>query len=102
MLFSSALERSNNPHIELIVQTFLKSRYRFLLCLFDWKENSEKVLRQGTTCINEMKVCVRDTEINSFEITIIRFNAYKKCKSSIQNGFEKCGTSNQNILFSLF
>ena len=78
MLFSSALERSNNLHIELIVRTFLKSRYRFLLRLFDWKENSEKVLRQGTKCIHEMKVCVRDTEINSFEITIIIFNAYKK------------------------
>lgn len=46
-------------------------------------------------------MCVRDTGINSFEITVIIFNAYKKCKSSIQNGFEKCGTSNQNILFPL-
>ena len=46
-------------------------------------------------------MCVRETEINSFEITAIIFNAYKKCKSSIQNGFEKRRTSNQNILFSL-
>ena len=56
MLSSSALERSNNPHIELIVQTFVsKIRYRSLLCLFDWKENSEKVLMQGAKCIYEMK-----------------------------------------------
>ena len=46
-------------------------------------------------------MCVRETKINSFKITAIIFNAYKKCKSSIQNGFEKRRTSNQNIIFSL-
>ena len=31
--------------------------------------------------------CVREKKINSFEITVIIFKAYKKGKSPIQNGF---------------
>ena len=44
--------------------------------------------------IHELKVefvyfCVREKKINNFEITVIIFKAYKKCKSPIQKGFLK-------------
>ena len=32
-------------------------------------------------------VCGREKKINNFEIIIIIFKAYKKCKSPIQKGF---------------
>ena len=46
-----------------------------------------------------MSACVCEKEkINSFEITVIIFKAYKKCKSHIQKGLQMCGTPKQNIL----
>ena len=38
MLFSSALERSNDPHIELIVQTFVSKSQIWILAMFIWLE----------------------------------------------------------------
>ena len=53
-----------------------------------------------TSCVICVFVCESEKEINSFEITVIVFKAYKKSKSPIQKGFSKRRTSNQNMLFS--
>ena len=72
---------------------FLRIRNRFLLCGFDWEKNPEKGLRQWKKSIHELKVGFvylrvwEREKINSFEITVIIFKAYKKCKSPIQKGF---------------
>ena len=46
MLSCGALERSNNPYIESIVEPFLRIKKGSSLCGFDWEENPEKGLRQ--------------------------------------------------------
>ena len=57
---------------------------------FDWEEDPEKGLRQWKKVPMSGKrnlcicVWVREKKDNSFEITLIIFKAYKKCKSSIQ------------------
>ena len=53
--------------------------------------------------IHELKVefvhlCVREKKNNSFEITVIIFGAYKKCKSLIQKEFLKVLLTNTSFL----
>ena len=64
-----------------------------MLCGFDWEENPEKRVEAMEKSILELKtefvyLRVRKREkINSLEITVIIFKAYKKCKSPMQKGF---------------
>ena len=85
---------------------FLRIRNRSSLCGFDWQENSEEGLRQLKKVYMSSKrnlcilVCERK-KINSFEITVIIFKVYKKCKSPIQKGFLK-GLLAKTYLFLYF
>ena len=90
---------------------FLRITKRSSLCGFDWEENYEKVLRQckkvslsweqiffylsacARVCVC---VCVTEKKITASKLLQLFCN---KCKSSIQKGFWKCRTTNQNILF---
>ena len=93
MLSCGALERSNNPYIESIVEPCVSKNRKEILAMWVWLERkSWKKAEAMEKSIQELNAelgnfCVREKKINSFEITVIIFKAYKKGKSPIQNGF---------------
>ena len=92
-----ALERSNNPYTESIVESCVSKNQKISdskissLLGFDWEENAEKGLKQWKRSNHELKagfVYLRARKKNNiFEITLITFKVYKKCESPIQKGF---------------
>ena len=56
MLPCGALERSNNPYIESIVELFVSKNLKGIFAMWvDWKENPEKGLRQFLKSISKLK-----------------------------------------------
>ena len=74
---------------------FLRIRNRSSLCGFYWPKKYWKVAEAMEKSIRDLKVefvhlCVWEREKkNSFEITVIIFRAYKKCKFPIKKEFLK-------------
>ena len=100
MLSCSALERSNNPYIESIMEPGVSKNQREIFSMW---VIGKKILKM--CCGNEKNcswaesgICVflyvREKTNNSFQITVIIFKAYKKHEFPIQNGFYKCRSSN--------
>ena len=95
MVSCDALERSDNPYKESIVEPCVSISYnQFLRILYYVEENPEQRMRQCKKSIHELKtefeyLCVleREKKNNSFGITVIILKAYKKCKSPIQKRF---------------
>ena len=80
---------------------FLRIRNRSSLCGFDRQKNPGKWLRQWKKVSMSRKqkfaLCVREKN-NSFEIIVIIFRTYKKCKSPIQREFLKGLLTNISFL----
>ena len=86
-----ALERSNNPYIESIVETCVSKNQkgeRDPRCVGLIGKNPEKGLRQWKT-LAESGICVymREREKKNNSNSCNHFKVYKKCTSPIQKGF---------------
>ena len=80
LLSCGALERSNNLHIESIVEPCISTNQKDILPMRDWLErkswgNGKKYQCAGRR--TSVFVCDRKKD-NSFEITVIIFKAYKE------------------------
>ena len=93
MLSCGALERSNNPYIESIVEPCVCQNQKEILAMGVWLERKSwkkaEAMEQST---NELKaeflyLILWERKINSSEITVIIFKVFKKCKSLIQRDF---------------
>ena len=95
MLFCGALERSNNPYIESIVEPCVSKDQKEILATSVWLgRKSQKRAESKEKSIHGLKaefvyLTLGEKKINGYEITVIIFNVFKKCKSprSIQKEF---------------
>ena len=81
MLSCGALERSNNPYIESIVKPCVsKSHKEWVWLRRKWNEKGSMSWK------HDLCICAWEKR-NSFEMIVIAFKAYSKCKSPIQKKF---------------
>ena len=91
MLSCGALERSNNPYIKSIVEPSVFKNQKEILGMWIWLERKSwrrtgVMVKKYPWAESGICACVKRKK-NSFEITVIIFKAYKKCKSPFQKGF---------------
>ena len=94
MLSCVALERSNNPYIESIVEPCVSKNDKDIFAVSVWLgKNSKKRAKAMEKSIHELKaefvylILWENRELTSFEITVIIFKVFKKCKSLIEKEF---------------
>ena len=93
MLSCGALERSNNPYIESIVEPCVSKNQKEIFAMWVWLgRKSWKRTEAMEKSIHEMKaefvyLVLWERKINSFEITVIIFKVFKKYKSLNQKEF---------------
>ena len=97
MLSCGALEWSNNPYIQSIMEACASQNQKEILAMWVWLGiKSLKKAEAMEKSIHELKaefvyylsVCeTQRKKINGFEITVTIFKTYKKCKSPIPRGF---------------
>ena len=93
MLYCGALQRSNNPYIESIVEPIFSKDQKEIFAMWVWLwRKSWKRTKAMEKSTHELKaefvyliLCERKT--NSLEITVIIFKVFKKCESLIQKEF---------------
>ena len=108
-----ALEKSNSPYKESILETCVSQNHKEILAMWVWlgrklwksAEAMQKSILELRAdfflfkCVRArvcVCVCVTEKKITALKLLQLFCN---KCKSSIQKGFWKCRTTNQNILF---
>ena len=79
MLSCGALERSNNPYIESIMEPCVYQNQTEIL--------GNEAMGKSIQEFVYLSLCETEKKNNNFEITVIIFKAYKKCKSPIQKLF---------------
>ena len=90
MLSYAAYERINNPYIESIVEPCASKNQKEIFAMWVWLgRKSWKKAGAMEKSIHELKaefvyLILREKKINSYEITVIIFKVFKKCKSLIQ------------------
>ena len=100
MLSYAALERSNNPYIESVVEPCFSKNQKGILAMWVWLERKSWKRAEATERnIPKLKaelvcICVREMKI--------RNKKCKKCKSPIQKCFWICRTSHQKFFFLYF
>ena len=106
MLCCGALEKSNNPNIESIVEPCVSRNQKEIFAMWVWL-GRKSLKRAEAKSIHELKLefvylILREKKINSLEITAITFKVFKKCKSLIQKKFKSAELLTKASLFLYF
>ena len=85
MLSRGALERSNNPYTESIVESCVLKNQNEIFAMWAWL--GRKCWKRAEAMEKFVYLILWEKKNNSLEITAIIFKVFKKCKSFIQKEF---------------